>query len=674
MSKIVSVDSVQETPESPVMGKVSNPDDFKNAQKYSHEHTEVVTRDALMNGAAGAKVAGFNLTLTAGLSLTIATGAAYSLLGKMYDADPAPAAVTLAAAHATLPRIDLIYLLLEDDAPALIEFRPYQRLRTEAELAAGTPPYLPEELNQPQEFHTRATVQVRVGTPNASPVAPVANANEIALFQVRVNATATTLVLGNVTDVRPQFTSLAALKAIIDTYGNVVTRNTGVAAGNVPVLDSSGLLNTAVIPPLAITDVFVVNSQVAMLALNAQVGDVAVRTDAHGSPSVARNYILKTSPATVLGNWQELAASDAVLSFNTRTGAVVLLSADVTAALGFTPVNKAGDQMTGPLGMNAPATKGAIHSAVGGAEAAAILSPSTTKVGLYGSSYDVAGGVGVQGEADAIFQSVARGVVGHARIGANSAVGYGGYFEATYGNTPTGVTGYGIYATATTNGTNWAGWFQGNVTITGSLTKGSGTFLIDHPLDPENKDLYHGFIEAPRYDLIYRGRVQLKNGRAEVDIDLASNMSPGTFAALTQNVQFGQPCNEDSFNRVMVKKGSLEGGRFTIVCENAESSDWVSWLVIAERNDVFIRHSEGTDSEGHLLVEVMKVEADPAALEARVEHHVSEEEKPDETRHEIVPELIGKRGFLRHAEAHKTKLPKRKVTVKYAKRAKDKKK
>jgi hypothetical protein len=41
--------------------------------------------------------------------------------------------------------------------------------------------------------------------------------------------------------------------------------------------------------------------------------------------------------------------SAGVASFNTRTGAVVLTSADVTSALAYTPVNRAGDTMTGKL-------------------------------------------------------------------------------------------------------------------------------------------------------------------------------------------------------------------------------------------------------------------------------------------------------------------------------------
>ena len=57
-----------------------------------------------------------------------------------------------------------------------------------------------------------------------------------------------------------------------------------------------------------------------------------------------------------------------------------------------------------------------------------------------------------------------------------------------------------------------------NMSIVGSLSKGSGTFDIEHPLD-NTKRLRHSFIEGPRYDLIYRGRVQLTNGQAVVNLD-----------------------------------------------------------------------------------------------------------------------------------------------------------
>lgn len=64
-----------------------------------------------------------------------------------------------------------------------------------------------------------------------------------------------------------------------------------------------GKIPVAQLPAAAITDVFVVSSQAAMLALNAQRGDVAKRTD------VNKTFILSTDSPTTLIDWVELAAS-----------------------------------------------------------------------------------------------------------------------------------------------------------------------------------------------------------------------------------------------------------------------------------------------------------------------------------------------------------------------------
>lgn len=48
-----------------------------------------------------------------------------------------------------------------------------------------------------------------------------------------------------------------------------------------------------------------------------------------------------------------IASITGVMSFNTRTGAVTLTSGDVTTALGYTPVNKSGDAMSGLLILSA---------------------------------------------------------------------------------------------------------------------------------------------------------------------------------------------------------------------------------------------------------------------------------------------------------------------------------
>ena len=99
---------------------------------------------------------------------------------------------------------------------------------------------------------------------------------------------------------------------------NYITNQLGVANGIAP-LDGSGKVPVDHLPALAISETFVVNSQSAMLALTAQTGDVAVRTD------VNKSFILTATPASTLGNWQELLTpTDSVLSVDGLTGAVDL--------------------------------------------------------------------------------------------------------------------------------------------------------------------------------------------------------------------------------------------------------------------------------------------------------------------------------------------------------------
>jgi hypothetical protein len=112
--------------------------------------------------------------------------------------------------------------------------------------------------------------------------------------------------------------------AKISDAGTAASKNTGTSAGNVPVLDSGGKLDTAVLPALAISDTFVVATQAAMLALTAEVGDIAVRTDLN------KTYILRVSGASTLANWQEiLSPTAAVSSVAGKTGAVTVTASDV---------------------------------------------------------------------------------------------------------------------------------------------------------------------------------------------------------------------------------------------------------------------------------------------------------------------------------------------------------
>lgn len=108
--------------------------------------------------------------------------------------------------------------------------------------------------------------------------------------------------------------------------GTAATLNTGTAAGNVVAVGSDGKISSDLLPALAITDTFVVDSEAAMLALSVQIGDVAIRTD------LSKSFILKATPATQLANWQEmLTPASPVQSVNGKTGAVTLTASNVGA-------------------------------------------------------------------------------------------------------------------------------------------------------------------------------------------------------------------------------------------------------------------------------------------------------------------------------------------------------
>lgn len=137
--------------------------------------------------------------------------------------------------------------------------------------------------------------------------------------------------------------------AVVVTAADVLAVPT--ASANLPngylKLDVNGKASNNQLPGIAITDTSVVASQAAMLALTAQKGDVAVRTD------LSKTYILAVEPATVLGNWQEIVglSGGAVQAVAGKTGSVTLDVADVANAvsaltvgqpLGITPLTSGG--------------------------------------------------------------------------------------------------------------------------------------------------------------------------------------------------------------------------------------------------------------------------------------------------------------------------------------------
>lgn len=125
-------------------------------------------------------------------------------------------------------------------------------------------------------------------------------------------------------------------KEAVDSLGTASKCNTGTSEGNVPIINSEGKIDSSVLPSLAITDTFTAENQEQMINLNAQKGDICIRTDE------SKTYILQKEPATEISNWVELATpTDLVQSVNGKTGTVILNHEDVGAVQANTEITGA---------------------------------------------------------------------------------------------------------------------------------------------------------------------------------------------------------------------------------------------------------------------------------------------------------------------------------------------
>ncbi len=156
-----------------------------------------------------------------------------------------------------------------------------------------------------------------------------------------------------------------------------------------------------------------------------------------------------------------------------------------------------------------------------------------------------------------------------------------------------------------------AGEFIGDVEITGNLSKGGGSFKIDHPLDPENKYLYHSFVESPDMMNVYNGTITTDDqGEAIVTL-------PDYFESLNKDFRY-QLTVIGQFAQAIVGQ-KIKGNRF-VIKTNAPNVE-VSWQVTGIRQDAFA-------NKNRIPVEVLKPEIErgsylhPEAFQQPVERGV----------------------------------------------------
>jgi hypothetical protein len=146
---------------------------------------------------------------------------------------------------------------------------------------------------------------------------------------------------------------------------------------------------------------------------------------------------------------------------------------------------------------------------------------------------------------------------------------WGAIYAVNYGTSPT------IYASGYNNG--YAGYFSGDVNVTGTLSKGGGSFKIDHPLDPENKYLYHSFVESPDMMNIYNGNV-ITDAAGEAEVIL-----PDYFEVLNRDFRYQLTVIGTFAQAIIAEK--IRDGRFTIKSDKPFVE--VSWQVTGIRQDAF---------------------------------------------------------------------------------------
>lgn len=153
-----------------------------------------------------------------------------------------------------------------------------------------------------------------------------------------------------------------------------------------------------------------------------------------------------------------------------------------------------------------------------------------------------------------------------------SQSGYLSYSQTAYYSQATYQGSYNTTFTVNTKA-------SGSVTVLGTISKASGTFVIDNPLNPFYELLYHSFVESPDVKNLYDGIATL-DAKGEAVVQL-----PAYFQALNQDFRYelkplGQPqpnlyIKEEVKNNQFTIGGGVAGGK-------------VSWQVTGIRHDPYI--------------------------------------------------------------------------------------
>jgi hypothetical protein len=157
----------------------------------------------------------------------------------------------------------------------------------------------------------------------------------------------------------------------------------------------------------------------------------------------------------------------------------------------------------------------------------------------------------------------------------------GGVF---YGGGGTEYGGDGIFAVAGEGAeekgiTGYAGYFEGDVWVSGELNAAAKDFKIDHPLDPANKYLFHASVESSEMMNIYTGNVTT-DAQGEAVVAL-----PDWFEAVNTDFRY-QLTVIGQFAQAIV---SSEVTKHQFSVRTDKPNVKVSWQITGVRHDAYAK-------------------------------------------------------------------------------------
>jgi hypothetical protein len=344
--------------------------------------------------------------------------------------------------------------------------------------------------------------------------------------------------------------------------------------------------------------------RIAKFTTTKAVGDSNITED--GSGNIGVGTTLPTSPLTVNGVIEMIGQGGIKFPDGTiqTTAGLATISHDSTLKGDGTQASRLGVQA--PLHLFTPSSGTTLtvsNSGVNGFGLWAFGGPAGVAVRAHGATgslgLEAAGGQKDGGDAGD----------GIRAFGGGSNDGNGGTAVFAVGgsalvndNVPDNRAGHGIEAFAGFRFSaikGFAGKFNGDVLVTGVLSKAGGSFKIDHPLDPENKYLSHSFVESPDMKNIYDGVVSLDgNGEAIVEM-------PEWFSALNRDFRYlltaiGAPmpglyiAEEITNNRFRIS-GGMAGMKVSWQVTGVRQDAW------ANKNRIPVEEAKSERERGHYL-------------------------------------------------------------------------